>query len=583
MPSRLILCCLLAIVVLPTAVQPVVGQEPRPDHNPLESAWYVAKKIAPPDDGQHYRSCSAPNSHEADYHIARYYWRLGQYDAALRTIKGLTKDEQLYLTLELLEQPLGPEQREPIWKLVQQARDLVRDEPYNAATLFQDQQVDLLIRWGELDQARALTEPAGNPGANGRSLVGVPVLTALGAAFFRAQRKDEARNLFDRAFADVQDVDLESLRRKQSFDDIRRDQEDLIGIAAGYFALGDSAKVESVLTLAEKYAGVLEHGGIQPMIATYIGAHRFQQAMKLYERNQNEFAQLGIVLRIGIAEELVKAGATDPAIKLLEAELAARRARGDELGDEGMLNAWLAAGKPERARALLGKVEWKGDLAANAVTLADWYVKAGDRKSALAVLDYAAVEVRTRPDPPASESDELLFNYNYVPRRESRSGLPLLSDKYLELKDFDGARRAIESIPLPQTRAEGLTDLARTLLQDRQRAKAKAVIDEAFTLAESAKKTPNDVYPLPALSRIAVVYALLGETERAADLFVKILTRERTEKSYDEPVLGLAEIGYYYEQSGLKPDERIAAQLRPLVDQLIRNAAANPRRAQTGH
>lgn len=583
MPSRLILCCLLAIVVPTTAVQPVAGQEPRPDHSPLESAWYVAVKIAPPDDGQRYRSCSAPNGHEADYHIANYYWRLRQYDAALRTIKGLTKDEQLYFTQALLERPLAPEEREPVWKLVQQARELVRDEWDNATSLFQDEQVNLLIRWGELDQARAHAIATNDPRANEISLVRIPTLAALGSAFFRAQRKDEARKIFDHAFADAQAEDLKPLPEERPWEITRSRLDDLVGLVAGYYALGDSAKVESVLTLSEKYAKLLEHAGIQPMITTYLRAHRIQQAMELYESNEKEFTQIGIIQRIGIAEQLLDAGETNRAIKLLEVELDARRSRGDELGDEGMLRAWLAAGKPERARTLLGKVEWKGELVANAIMLADWYLKAGDRKSALAVLDYAFTEFKSRRDPYASEDSELLFNYHYVPSRESRNGLPLLTDKYLELKEFDSARRTIDAISLPQTRAEGLTDLARTLLRDGQRTKAKAVIDEALILAESAKKTPLDVYPLPALSRIAVVYAQLGETERAADLFVKILTRERKEKSYEEPVLVLAEIGFYYEQSGLKPDERIAALLRPLVDQLIRNEKAKPREPRVVH
>jgi tetratricopeptide (TPR) repeat protein len=580
MPSRFIIGCLLTIFVLTTAVRPVVGQDPRPDHNPLEAAWYVAEKIAPPADGEHERSCSAPNPYEPAYHIAKYYWRLGQYDAALRTLKGLSYRQQDDFTWRLLLEPVRLEQQEAVEKLVRQTLDTVRDKPDYGPRQYDGLLEPWLIQWGELDKARGLSEPSAS--------------TGVAAAFIKVGRKTEARELVERAFAQAQEEANRHLGAKPEHVDAEPDPveygiqrnktryqlEQLGGIGAVFFALEDAEKVEAVVQLATKVGASLEEEAVQPMMIILIRTHRFQEAMKLYDPWQNELIARGYISRIELAKEFLQAGETERAIRLLESE---ERSRRPNSWPEGLVEAWLAAGKPERARALIERSDPEEDLSASAVAVADWFVKRGDRKSALAMLDLGVAMLKKHPREIDGEYDESMFDYSYVFVLGERGGFPLLVDKYLELKEFDGARRANAAIPLPQTRAEGLADLARALLLAGQKAKAKIAIDEALALAEGAKKTPRDRYPLPALSRIAAVYAQLGEAERAADLFVKVLSRERTEKSYFEPVLGLAEIGFYYEQSGLKPDERIAAQLWALIDHLIQEAAKQPPREKRGH
>lgn len=570
MPSHLISGFLFAIVCLTGTVQPVAAQRPRPAQNPLEAAWYVAQKIAPPATGEYERSCSAPNPYEPAYHIAKYYWRLGQYDAALQTLKGLSYKQQDDFTWRLLLEPVRPEQQEAVEKLTRQTAESVSDTPRSRTAPYSNLLEPLLIQWGELDQARALSAPDASP--------------IVAAAFFKAGRKAEATELIERAFAQAKEevrqlleaaldpvgAEPDPVKAAIQQNKMKYQLEQLGEIGGVFFSLGDTEKVDAVVQLATQLAAG-EEIAVQPLMIVLIRAHRFEAAMKLYYRWQSEFGPRGWISRVDLAQAFVKAGETERAIRLLDT------------AEGASVEAWLGVDRPERARALIESADRDYGLEDDAIMVADWFAERGDRKSALAMLDLAVAKLKPASIERFSKDDQAMFDYSYVFILKERGGLPVLVDKYLELKDFDGARRANDAILLPQTRAEGLANLARALLHYGQRTKAKSAIDEALALAERAKKTPGDRYPLPALSRIAAVYAQLGETQRAAELFVKILSRERTEKSYFEPVLGLAEIGFYYEQSGLKPDERIAAKLRPLVDQLIRKEKAKPREPRTGN
>lgn len=552
----------LALCVAAVPFQ-LAAQEPTPDRTPLETAWFLGErtvrewpvepKLTPE---------GAVISDERDYRneVAKFYWQLEQPEPALAVTRRLSFYEQAGIATDVLP-PFQTISDGSARKLLQQALTSIKGQAFSRKSNFLLDAVGWSIKLGQFDQAMSVAESIDN------SAFEKPAALALVAQhLITAKQYDRAEAMLDRGFKLAQ----------AAADNYAKLQigKYLGEIAAGYFALGKTSKLAALLELAERYSsrggGVFgqfgpssDEASVRQLIRTLIRGHEFKRATEILgEMRWNTNYDL-----CEIAEAFGANGAVDPAVKILERvtrELASLDYQDHVFDSERLyvVRAYLVIGKIDTA-ARLARQDANGNyLGDEAISVADWYFKAGQKTPGLAMLDSARRKLIARETKfhggPGFPSFELHSG-------EEVQWLPHLANKYLEVKHFTEAQLAIAAITQPHIKATKLADLARALVVANQPDQARKILATALPLAESILQHENDIQPVSALSNIAAVYGELGDREKAIQLFVQVLDAKRIQASYPSLSLGVAEIGYFYELSGLGPDKRISDRLRALT------------------
>lgn len=574
----LALCFLL--VLIPS---PAMGPSPRvsaprastpvaaPDLDPLATAWDLAERLGPkdsPDTIGPRETSDIPGEDDPRVYIAKYYWTLDDVDSALRIIRRLPFYIQFEITEQLLIRPLKSGSSEAKLKLLRQTLAMKRAHG-GPTSRDLGSFVWFFLDRGDFDSALEIVNLIGDPKDDHTYFFSnIWVRRAIGNAYLKANRNAEAEVQFDRALAFAQTVD-------QFDDDLDRTMRitfhtgiALVRLAHDFSQLGKAEKSSATFALAQQYA---EEGGgtantdfVQALIETgeIAKAERIIQASEPNSIRPSE-----------LVEAYAEAGARDKALAILDRWADRSSASAGPDGDNGvslgLIELYLKLDEPKRA-ARLARPPGIGIYACDAATMiADSFVARGQPEAAIAALDAAAkqpchpVVAKDDDEPTAYPSDGIPLSYFSGAFPSSR--LPEIIDKYLQLRAYDRAQGAIERITLPQTKAAKLADMARSLNQANEPARANKALGKALLIAEGSRKTPGDVPPHPVLANIASVYAQLGEREKSLQLFERALTAERDKESYRIPLTGLGVIGVYYSQAKLGTDERISRTLREIV------------------
>jgi tetratricopeptide (TPR) repeat protein len=570
------LVCFIAVFFCLTAIpaqQP--AQDPVPDRNPLECAWYLSEKFGPndsPDTDAPNEDDSVPGETDPRAFVAKYYWQLGQTDRALQIINRLPLFIQVELTEQLLKSAPGSKQETKALRLVRQTVATMKSKGGAAVPWYSRQLIEDLIEFEQYDEARELAETSGEDGNKSQMF-----LQSLGNLVFEAQselrvkRPTNAEERFDRAFVLIQTVDTLDTPQNTPYS-AKEDAISALGsLAAGYFALNRTENVTAVLNLANKFADEIGNSARQAQVGALIRGHRFDQAMRLIDRLGFSFLDPSIT-----ADSFTEAGQPRRAIVLLDraARMLTVSAAHEDLSTfdrVDLIRAYLAAGSPAKADQLLKQEAADVASSDGAIAIADWYIQANQFGPAIAVLDRATQKAKARALATVQDETED-FPPSFRPPMaywgdgEREVGLPDLADRYIEVKAFDKAQIAISAIKRAQGRAAKQADLARALWQAGQPEKAKQLVGRAAKLSQESVRLPNDLFPAPVLAKIASVYGMIGNREESVRLFIRALELEQVSPSYRYPLTGLAEIGLYYEESGLGPNDDLRAKLRSMVD-----------------
>lgn len=542
----------ICLTALPVRVEAQQVSAPR---SPLELAEIMAAKLEP-DSMERSLALGA---------ITGNYWRLKQFKAALRASAAQPPDQEGSAGLFYVDQALERGDRKFADQLLQQ---LIASDP-EADQHFRLQYLRRLVQLDHLEQAEELARQ-GNAGEWSYS----EALLEVTRAYLRIKQLDRTRALVALASAAIEpspgsESDCSSLSQ----------------IIPLFVALGQPEKAEAALQQGLLLADTIHHNPMSSQSMLYEeGDHcrgslveamarigRFDQALSLVEAldPMNRAAALIKLAEIyrTVEQPAKSVELLDRAMRELDQDgsIGSSFARGDLA--KRIIEQYLALNQPVAAAGLAARVE-KGDRGDNgystkdaALIVAGWYFKAGRRAEGSAVLDDAVKFVsRLKLD----QSPRSGVSPGWSPTRTKILFQGELIDAYLEGGNYRGARRAIDTIELPHARAGKMADLAGALIEAGQQREVKSLVDEAQRLIDSPAPAEMDDPVDPASSKIASIYARLGDRSRALDMFVRILDGKRIWELYGDPLIKLAEIGYYFERSSLAVDRRIAVALRAI-------------------
>ncbi|MBS1797679.1 MAG: hypothetical protein JSS81_27905 [Acidobacteria bacterium] len=224
----------------------------------------------------------------------------------------------------------------------------------------------------------------------------------------------------------------------------------------------------------------------------------------------------------------------------------------------------LKLGDVETARSIYRRIEGVRDYADYtkiklALALSDFYAKNGQTVEAVDILNQILKQVeRIETDSPESGL------MSTSPAMEKAGYLGQLAEKFTGLRNYAEAERIVRSIGKPYYRAAGLTALA----VGRNDKISVKLLDQALEILRRTPDSLLDATKYRVWCKIAAAYAKTGQREKALAAFAELLGRDR--EIYDAGmetylVQVLAESGYYFEISGLKPDNRIKSALQKII------------------
>lgn len=536
---------LLLTICLGVLPERATAQQPMPDHSPLETAWYLA--IRP--DAQ-----DRPQS-DALTAVARTYLRLGHRETALRVAESIPPNERSTFAVALFAALMKSSNRDHAGRVMLQTWQTLREQEFGGKGEVGLYVTKDLITLDQLDRAGHVAESIDDD-----STYKIEALAAVAVALIRPNENERAEALLQRAL---------SLLRAVSEEDQYWVLRSIGGLGAGFAAAGDRAAANETLELALRYANNRTDSNrdrCRGFVAVAMAqAGQFERAVELAD-SLDEYPRVEALT--GIAKAYTAAGRRVEAVALLD-----RTTRILIAWDDGeyaqafprleIIKAYLAAGAPEAAEPIAAAIYNGHYTQKAALAIADWYIRAGKKPQALAVLDRATRRLSTM----VSEKSEDILPAMSGSRAQSKStALAAVVRKYLELKEPDRALAAIEPIDQPQYQADLLADLARSLVTANQPRRARMVLDRARKLALHAPEYNHDYFSELAIANIAGVYGLLNEPEISSRLFQTALDSEHVTESYNQPALFLAEIGFYFDQAKIKPDARIKRKLRALAE-----------------
>ena len=308
----LVLSLLLALCVAAIPFR-ASAQEPLPDRNPLETAWYLGERTVrewPVEPKLTPEGAVIPNEEDYRSDVARDYWQLERPEQALAVMRRLSAGEQTTLARDLLP-PFQTISDDSARKLLQQAVVSVKDRKELGFFHFLIDAVGWSIKLGQSEQARSVAESFDD-----QAYEKSEALAQVAQQLIIDKQNAQAEAMLDRAFklAQAAPEDYDKLQIGKHLDEI----------AAGYFALGKTEKLAALLELAERYSsrGGGQYGRFGPhtdeatvrqLIRTLIRGRQFDQAANvLAEMRWNSNYDL-----IGIAESFAANGSVKHAVKVL--------------------------------------------------------------------------------------------------------------------------------------------------------------------------------------------------------------------------------------------------------------------------
>ncbi len=387
----------------------------------------------------------------------------------------------------------------------------------------------------------------------------VSAFAAVADAFIKAGERERAVGLLDRAMAYANAADEE---------DSDRSCEAAIEIADLYELVGDLEKATSARSFAFKQASESRNdkSGLNTLLAMrFAKKGNWSECARLLNsisKNDRPRSLIRVATVYALQSQKAKA------IELLKkaSDLIASEDESDSSSDylkSALAQCYLRLGEPALALTSIRGMTQDYEILMSTIALVDWYIKHKNTALAIESLELASLRFQSIH----SESrEEILPMMSTSKAKEKATYLSQIADKFIQLGRFDKAKVAIDAIDLPQAKTEKLADLAGAMIIASQHDKAISILAQAQTLSDTAEDYPHDRYREFALANIAQHYAEAGEREKSVILFTRILESMRDLGSSLGSLEQLAEVGLYYERSGLGPDPRITASLRKIIE-----------------
>jgi lipopolysaccharide biosynthesis regulator YciM len=519
--------CLSIICLLLGA--PVFAQKPKPENikTPLDCALYLIKR-----DGDEYRKSEHLNI------LSFYYWKLGRKKDAAEAII-LISDNQWRKTERLIHygtEFLKDGQTEAAAPLLLSALKVVDiDTGLSGTDRTTTELIDGLVKLGK---TREIIDFAGNLEDVDDQVF---VLTETARLI---NDKEKSLELLGNAL---------EINGRSRWEDIKL----LAKLKAGtvYAALGEREKAAPIIeTVAQNFesinfSSVSKESLIEQLVDAYAALKEFDKALNLQRRTM-DFNRTDDLYKI--AELNQKAGNKTDADAWL-AQIAELQ-KSDDKNDSVWMNIINNSIKNNDFEEALDSAK-KLDSEYYQFEIIDRFLESKKTNQALELLNFV---LKNTGKITANEPESGYMSTS--PQMRKADNFSKIAGKFIELGKFETALNIIDKIEKPYYKAQGLINLA----VNQKGKNAVRLLDQAQAIIKKPNAALLDARKINAWSELAAGYAVLGQKDKAVQVFADILSDE-DEIYGSNTVPELIRIGYYFEKSGLKPDTKISAALQKVI------------------
>lgn len=233
-----------------------------------------------------------------------------------------------------------------------------------------------------------------------------------------------------------------------------------------------------------------------------------------------------------------------------------------DLGD--LIEIYLVLGEIEKAQNLAKNLTGseymrQGEL----LKVADFYIKKQDKKTALEILNFALEQTR-KINTDEEESGMLWTSAKWDQARYQSQIAIKLIDMQFDRQALD----LISQIKKPYLKALLLTEFFAVNKKRQPAAKLRPLLEQALSLLRTGKEAIFDSNKYDVYAIVAHSFAEIGLADKANNIFAEVLSKDKemVEKGLDSYLLvAMCKIGVEFENSGIKPNEKLKASLRNII------------------